>query len=300
MSSCFMKIKLLALFSFFCAEAGAQGSWTKKADLTNLEGAVGFSIGTKGYVGTGMNNSGVWTNTLWEWNQPTNTWTQKASMSGAGRKWATGFSIGTKGYIGTGDDGANQNDFWEYDTSTDSWTQKANFGGTPRRYAVGFSIGTSGYIGTGWDGTNIEKDFWEWNQATNVWIQNINFGGTARYTSAGFSIGNKGYIGAGRDGNTYYNDFWEFDPSGAVAVNELGNQINISVFPNPSCGAFTLSSESIKGEISIHTISGEKIYESEIKNQKSEIDISNQSNGIYFLTVKTEQGTANKKIIIRK
>src|SRR5258707_15828968 len=50
-------------------------------------GAVGFSIGTKGYIGGGGGGLG-----FWEWDQSTNVWTQKADGgSGFG---GTGFSIG--------------------------------------------------------------------------------------------------------------------------------------------------------------------------------------------------------------
>ncbi len=71
--------------------------------------AVGFSIGTKGYIGTGIRGGGDgWEGNyyhlkdFWEWDQATNVWTRKADLEGSGRSNAVGFSIGTKGYIGTG------------------------------------------------------------------------------------------------------------------------------------------------------------------------------------------------------
>ena len=73
--------------------------WTRKADYpgNSAGGEVGFSIGTKGYVGAGIANE------FWEYDPATDTWTQKSSMPGTyGIAGAVGFSIGTKGYIGTG------------------------------------------------------------------------------------------------------------------------------------------------------------------------------------------------------
>ncbi|MBI3501348.1 MAG: T9SS type A sorting domain-containing protein [Bacteroidetes bacterium] len=188
----------------------SQGTWSQKANFggTGRYIAVGFSIGTKGYIGTGYD--GAYKNDFWEWDQANNIWSQKANFVGTARDNATGFSIGTKGYIGIGFDGANKNDFWEWDPSINIWTQKANFGGTARREAVGFSIGTKGYIGTGYDGV-MKQDFWEFDPSTNVWTQKANFGGTARYEAIGFSIGAKGYIGTGSDGSTLKQDFWEWD-----------------------------------------------------------------------------------------
>jgi len=187
-------------------------SWEQKANFggTARFGAVGFSIGTKGYIGTGNNATNLYKD-FFEWDQISNVWTQKATFGGTARYNAVGFSIGTKGYIGTGfDASAAKQDFWEWDQATNVWTQKANFGGTAREEAVGFSIGTKGYIGTGYDGT-VKQDFWEWNQSTNVWTQKANFGGTARNRAVGFSIGTKGYIGTGSDVSGLKQDFWEWD-----------------------------------------------------------------------------------------
>ena len=77
-------------------------AWTQKADFGGgpREQAVGFSIGGKGYIGTGYN--GPYRQDFWEYDPATNTWTQKADFGGTARYGAVGFSIGSKGYIGTG------------------------------------------------------------------------------------------------------------------------------------------------------------------------------------------------------
>ena len=175
--------------------------------------STGFSIGSKGYVGTGQDNSGF-RNDFWEYDPITNTWAQKANFEGSARWRTVGFSIGSKGYMGTGYDGSFKKDFWEYDPVTDVWTQKANFGGTGRESAVGFSIGTKGYIGTGGSnyGTVFYNDFWEYDPSDNNWTQKATFGGLARVAAVGFAIGEKGYIGTGADANSEKKDFWEYDP----------------------------------------------------------------------------------------
>ena len=192
----------LPITSFNCGNI-----WTQKTDLgTSRSGAVGFSIGTKGYIGTG--NDGGYKHDIWEFNPLTNAWTQKADFAGSDRNYAVGFSIGTKGYIGTGDGTEFKKDIWEFDPLLNSWTQKADFGGTARRLAVGFSINNKGYIGTGNDGSD-RKDFWEFDPLLNTWTQKADFGGTARSGATGLSIGNKGYIGLG---SAIIKDFWEYDP----------------------------------------------------------------------------------------
>jgi len=191
-------------------------TWTQKADIggTGRQGAIGFSIGVKGYIGTGVSSSGNGLKDFWEFDPLLNTWTQKADFGGSTRNFAVGFSIGAKGYIGTGQDisGNAPKDFWEFDPLLNTWTQKADFDGTGRQGAVGFPIGTKGYIGTGNDiNGNSLKDFWEFDPLLNTWTQKTDFGGTARSLAVGFSIGAKGYIGTGIDSNNE-KDFWEFDP----------------------------------------------------------------------------------------
>ncbi len=175
--------------------------------------AVGFSIGRKGYIGTG--NDGINNHRdFWEYDPSTNLWTQKTDFGGTARTWATGFSIGSKGYIGTGFDNVSfYKDFWEYDPVTNGWIQKADFGGTARAGAGGLSISGKGYIGTGNDNiAPLTKDFWEYDPSTNSWAQKADFGGAVRWYPAGFSIGSKGYLGTGIDYPTHFNDFWEYTP----------------------------------------------------------------------------------------
>ena len=127
--------------------------WIPKANFGggDVECAVGFSIGNKGYIGTGRNESGR-KEDFWEYDPQADLWTQRANFGGGKRYDAVGFSIGNKGYIGTGwGENGISHDFWEYDPQTNLWSQHANVGGGGRRNAVGFSIGNKGYIGTGQD-----------------------------------------------------------------------------------------------------------------------------------------------------
>ena len=66
--------------------------------MDSLQTAVGFSIGSKGYLSVG---SYVKDN-FWEYDVMTNTWSQKADFKGGPRTYSCGFNIGEKGYIGTG------------------------------------------------------------------------------------------------------------------------------------------------------------------------------------------------------
>lgn len=209
------KILTIAIaISSIAFTAYSQNTWTQKTDFGGASryGPVGFSIGDKGYMGTGWNGS--YKNDFWEYDPIADAWAQKANVGTAGREMAVGFSIGTKGYIGTGNNanGGKRRDFWEYDQSSNTWTQKADFGGTARWGARGFSVGDKGYIGTGEDNVGSTKDFWEYNPATDTWTEKTEFAGLARSGGVGFSVGSKGYFGSGGNGSDSFNDFWEYDP----------------------------------------------------------------------------------------
>src|SRR5205814_2286270 len=98
----------------------AANFWRRRTDFGGTESQfpIGFSIGNKGYMGTGNTNvSPYYSKDFWEYDPATNTWTKKADLGGVGRYAAVGFNIGNKGYIGAGAiDYPNYNakDFWEY------------------------------------------------------------------------------------------------------------------------------------------------------------------------------------------
>lgn len=217
-------------------------AWTQKADFggTPRYGAVGFSIGSKGYIATGY-DLGNFNNDLWEYDPTSNTWTQKSDMPVGGRYQATCFSIGTKGYIGTGgNDTASLTDLWQYDQLTDTWTQMADFGGGARSLASGLSINGKGYIGLGG-----LSDFWEYDPTLNTWTQKTNFTGDARNAAAAFTIGGIGYVGTGNSYNTGNDetDFYGYDPTADAWTTEISfiglardGAVGFSIGPNGYIG----------------------------------------------------------------
>jgi len=89
------------------------------------------------------------------------------------------------------------------------------------------------------------------------------------------------------------------------SVNEYMLADNFSIYPNPSSGQFTIKANNYQAsainQIEIHNVLGEKIYSSDIQQTTSgiSVDFSSHPSGIYFLLIKTEEGTATKKLIIQ-
>jgi N-acetylneuraminic acid mutarotase len=199
---------------FDVTQGGVSGQWCREIDFTPgvRADAVGFSIGGKGYLGTGANSTNKIFNDFWEFDPELNSWSQKATFPDSARLDAVGFSIGNKGYIGTGWNTNNYfSDFWEYNTQNNQWTKKADFPGGKRCYAFGLSILDKGYIGAGRrDDFSNPTDFWEYNPQTDIWTQKTAV--ISRGAAVAFAIATKGYIGLGLDGIAK-KDFWEYDPA---------------------------------------------------------------------------------------
>lgn len=225
----------------FWSYSATNNSWTQKANFGGHErfGAVGFSAGGKGYIGTGnystCNNScygGSCSDTLvsdfWEYNPNTDGWTRIADFPGGARWGATAFSIGIKGYIGTGKNRSSvfagatciqidtvYKDFWEYNTANSSWTRKADLLGEKRSGASGFSIIDTGYLGGG-----SGNDFWKYKPESDSWTRIADLPGQAKSFAVGFSIGKRGFIGTGTiPGNESSRELWEYVDDNVLALD---------------------------------------------------------------------------------
>ena len=293
-----MKTFYILIISFFAlADSQAQNTWTQKTNYggQGVQQAVGFSIGNKGYILTGMTPTA--TQEFWEYDQSSDTWAQRTNFSGTARQGAVGFSIGTKGYIGTGYDGSNyKTDFWEFNPSSNSWTQKASYGGQGVQQATGFSIGAKGYIGTGMT-PSATQEFWEYSQSSDAWTQKANFSGTARQGSVGFSIGTNGYIGTGYDGTNYKNDLWEYSSS-TTGVENIETENLISIYPNPSNGQINIVSLFDISLIKITNLLGQTIYSASPKAKNYSLNLDND--GIYLMMISSDKGTVTRTLTITR
>jgi N-acetylneuraminic acid mutarotase len=141
--------------------------WTSKADFPGgfRTDAVGFSIGTKGYIGLGRDTSSIRKKDIWEYNPSLNTWLQKADMGTELRSSALAFTIGLKAYVGTGEKSSSYlADFWQYDQNSNVWTNIDDIPGIfdgARGGAVSFVINNHAFAGVGGQINNFQfKSDW--------------------------------------------------------------------------------------------------------------------------------------------
>jgi gliding motility-associated-like protein len=219
--------------------------WVRKPDFpaaaaVRTEG-VSFSIGSKGYIGAGTCCGNVFHSDLWEYDEATETWSQKADIPGSGgRVFATGIAINNKGYVGLGHNATTTfSDWYEFDPFANTWTAKANYPGGGTRAAAGFAVGNMGYVGLGRHSSGTYPlTFWTYNPATDTWTSIASFPGTGRREPVAFSINNKGYVATGwlLGGANNANDCWQYDP----ASNTWLAQANLPGQGRRTATAFTI------------------------------------------------------------
>jgi N-acetylneuraminic acid mutarotase len=221
----------------------ANNTWSSMKDLEDQRKSkmAGFSVGNKGYFGTGSYGY-AFSRDFWEYDPALDSWTQKADFGGTARDGAVGLSIGGKGYIGTGKDSSGErNDFWEYDPVTNTWLRKPDFPGGMVSGARSFTIGDKGYI--------VEPSshrLWQYDPSSDQWTQKATLTGGTFSGVVSFAIGNKGYYG-GAD----YQGFFEYDP---VADNwTMKSSIIKTLDDSRNLGASNIAAFSIgnKGYLSV-------------------------------------------------
>ena len=194
--------------------------WKQKASLPKMQrySAVGFAVGEKGYVTTGINwQSNTTLRDLWEYDPMANVWTEKASLPvGKERNGAVSFVLFDKAYVASGltSGYGYRDDLWQYDPKTDAWMQMSSLpAGKGRERASCFVIGDRGYLVGGFK-NSIENDVWQYDPVADLWTGKAPLPvEKSREDASGFAIDGKGYVFGGRNGSGLLDDLLEYDPT---------------------------------------------------------------------------------------
>jgi hypothetical protein len=81
-------------------------------------------------------------------------------------------------------------------------------------------------------------------------------------------------------------------PTEALGVNQIIRNASNKVYPNPSHGVFTFIAPNNTGnfQVNVYNILGQEVNSSIINSEKSEINLSSQSKGVYMYKISTETG----------
>lgn len=102
-------------------------------------------------------------------------------------------------------------------------------------------------------------------------------------------------------GNGFAAD-WEV---GNVGIDETPGFNNLRVFPNPASETLTVTFETEQNQVidlRLISVTGDVVYEDHKDNSNiyvNAIDLSELARGVYFLNISSENGIANKKIVVK-
>jgi hypothetical protein len=95
------------------------------------------------------------------------------------------------------------------------------------------------------------------------------------------------------------------DFDGKVSYSEIekvnfSDNKNITVYPNPGTGIFKIEGLGTESEITVHNLLGQTILTKRTFSDSSEIDLSSQPSGIYFVKVTNGGTSTSSKIILHR
>ncbi|PCJ01431.1 MAG: hypothetical protein COB15_00475 [Flavobacteriales bacterium] len=80
---------------------------------------------------------------------------------------------------------------------------------------------------------------------------------------------------------------------------ELENN-TISIYPNPSNGVIEIVTYSNNFNYTVINVVGDVVAQSNVNGFNTTVDLSNNSKGVYFVTINTEKGSTTQKVILSK
>lgn len=106
------------------------------------------------------------------------------------------------------------------------------------------------------------------------------------------------------EGTSYYSlkqtDFNGHSENFELVAVSCDDVTEFAIRPNPSTGTFIINGVEQDGDIIITDVFGKIVFQAKIIGEKTEIDLGNQLNGIYFVQAISKNGLASKKIIVNK
>ncbi len=83
-----------------------------------------------------------------------------------------------------------------------------------------------------------------------------------------------------------------------VGIEEMGEKYT-RIFPNPASGQVSVESASVLKHIRIFTISGQKVYEMALDQNKVDLNIGFLNSGLYLVEMETESGRFIRKLTVQ-
>jgi len=91
-----------------------------------------------------------------------------------------------------------------------------------------------------------------------------------------------------------------YKKSNHVSINNMVDNFEFSVFPNPASGNFTITFTNASGliQLSVFDIMGNKVLKQNVRKRIAELDLSYLPAGLYVVNSTSKEGSFTKKVLI--
>lgn len=293
--------------------------WTQLSPMPESAGRFHpafVAASDKIFVGAGAGN-GVNLNDWWEYNIETDVWRQLPDFPSHERHHPYHFMINEEPYVGCGHGTTNvlststgdvtniYTDWFKWDVENEQWVEVANFPGEGRVAGTQFSYNGKGYMlsGEGEDHDIMEEgEFWEYDPSIDEWTQlDASHPGLSRWAPGSFIIEDGLYFTGGRTNRRtdpnyrLEKDLWFYQLPELLSIRENNIDIDIKVFPNPASEFINIDANSRIDMVNIYNSEGNIVLE--IKNNYTNINIKELTQGKYFIEVFIDGETINKSFV---
>ncbi|MCE3259676.1 MAG: hypothetical protein K0S12_1317, partial [Bacteroidetes bacterium] len=232
-------------------------------------------------------------------------WTQKNDLPFSGFWRGAAFEIAGRGYIAYGFTNSNKfnHNIYEYSQATDTWSVVPNVTLDARKYLGCEVINNKAFFYAGQDSLNaVLNDVKVFDPATYTLTTQNGIPAGGRKGGMTFTLNNTFYITTGfNSANQRIKETWKTD--GVVGLqDELKVQsLKFKVYPNPTNSSLKIESDDFlqEKEISVLNALGQKMEtEISVSNKTAVIYTAELPDGIYFLSVKDQNGTSAKRFVV--
>ncbi|MFB6257930.1 MAG: kelch repeat-containing protein [Flavobacteriales bacterium] len=283
-------------------------TWTQKASYPagGREMTIAFSVNGKGFIGLGRSSFGNNKTELYSYDPNTDSWTQRAFYPGEGKINDVALTAYGNAYVqgGASSTSDGTKELWQYDPQTDQWGQLPDLPGQGRANASGFEISGYLYFGGGWNGTSYFSDFYRYDPLNNVWKSIPDKPGTALRNAEGFSVDGKGYFVGGKDASNTLTDAVHVYRSAFVSQKEFqSDKATFSLYPNPAQEKVRIEmkgQEKAVQEVRLLSTEGKLLLSEEMNGPRKELGLNGLAKGLYFIELRSEDGSVQRKKLMVK
>jgi N-acetylneuraminic acid mutarotase len=268
-------------------------AWTIKATCPlgsiGVYYATAFTVENKAFVVGGKIGPSSYINQNFEYKPSLNQWIARAVFPGGSRYNMTATSCNGIGYVGLGTNFDNfMSDWFAYNPGSNTWVEKTSFPGGDRAGASSFSISGKVFVCLGTNG-GLQGDLYEYNPLFDNWSARSNYGGSDRKQAVAFTINNRAYVGTGAGVSGKKNTMYEYLPLSLLSLESYKTEIQI--YPNPCADVLKVKStfEGFESAI-VYSLDGKSTKTYSFLDSNLELDVSDLSEGVYFLKLKHKSG----------